>query len=365
MQDPLSELVKIDPKALGVGMYQHDVNQGALAEELARVVEGAVNAVGVDVNQASPSLLAHVAGLTRRTSKSIIAAREASPGGRFASVAEVRAVKASGQAFEQAAGFLRIFGGSEPLDATDVHPRASEMCGAPCRSSTEEAREGRGKGNGKERETETETEQENEEGNTERGKRRAGSPGACTSARRDRRGGSRGGHGGRDAAGRLKALRRGPRYDPRDDLLSAAPASERHGSAQPTRRGGNGGGNGGAGQQRQQQQQQQQQGRRMTLADLSVGTELQGTIKNVVDFGAFVDLGIGADGAASPVPRAPAARAARRSGREGAVPAHHRGDTGRPQAKGPHQPRAGVAVRSSCARTWGAGQPARAVMAAR
>ena len=190
VQDPLSELVKIDPKALGVGMYQHDVNQGALAEELARVVEGAVNAVGVDVNQASPSLLAHVAGLTRRTSENIIAAREASPGGRFASVAEVRAVKGVGpKAFEQAAGFLRIFGGSEPLDATDVHPESfgdvRRACSLLNGKNGNNGKKGKGGGeekNGKEKGKGT-NRRTKKGTRSKRGKRWARSPGACTSAR--------------------------------------------------------------------------------------------------------------------------------------------------------------------------------------
>ena len=123
LQDPLAELVKIDPKAIGVGQYQHDVNQRNLAGKLDAVVEDCVNAVGVDVNTASAPLLARVAGLDGGVAKNIVAHREQH--GAFRSRAALREVPRLGdKAFEQAAGFLRIVGGEEPLDASAVHPEA-------------------------------------------------------------------------------------------------------------------------------------------------------------------------------------------------------------------------------------------------
>jgi uncharacterized protein len=123
LQDPLAELVKIDPKSIGVGQYQHDVNQSQLARTLDAVVEDCVNAVGVDVNTASPALLARVAGLTPALAKNVVEWREKN--GAFASRAALRAVPRFGdKTFEQAAGFLRIADGDNPLDASAVHPEA-------------------------------------------------------------------------------------------------------------------------------------------------------------------------------------------------------------------------------------------------
>ncbi len=122
-QDPLAELVKIDPKSIGVGMYQHDVNQTALAAALAGVIESVVNAVGVDVNTASPALLQHVAGLGPKLAERIVAHRDVY--GPFATRREVMQVKGMGaKTFEQAAGFLRIPDGSHLLDRTGVHPES-------------------------------------------------------------------------------------------------------------------------------------------------------------------------------------------------------------------------------------------------
>ena len=115
LQDPLAELVKIDPKAIGVGQYQHDVDQDLLRRELDHVVESCVNAVGVDVNTASVELLSYVAGLTRPAAEKLVAARP------FASRREL---KLGPKAFEQAAGFLRIPGAANPLDASAVHPES-------------------------------------------------------------------------------------------------------------------------------------------------------------------------------------------------------------------------------------------------
>ena len=123
LQDPLAELVKIDPKSIGVGQYQHDVNQSQLAKSLDAVVEDCVNAVGVDVNTASAPLLARISGLNSTLAHNIVAYRDEN--GAFANRKQLLKVPRLGEkTFEQAAGFLRINGGSEPLDASAVHPEA-------------------------------------------------------------------------------------------------------------------------------------------------------------------------------------------------------------------------------------------------
>ena len=123
LQDPLSELVKVDPKAIGVGQYQHDVNQNQLADSLDKVTQDSVNAVGVDVNTASPAILAHIAGLNKNVAQQIVTYRKEH--GAFDSREALKNVPRLGiKTFEQAAGFLRIHDGSNPLDATGVHPES-------------------------------------------------------------------------------------------------------------------------------------------------------------------------------------------------------------------------------------------------
>ncbi|MDP2994297.1 MAG: helix-hairpin-helix domain-containing protein, partial [Anaerolineales bacterium] len=122
-QDPLAELVKIDPKSIGVGLYQHDVDQTALSRALDGVVESVVNNVGVDVNTASPALLTHVAGVSPKLATRIVAYRDAN--GVFRLRADLRQVSGLGpKAFEQAAGFLRIRAGDDPLDSSAIHPES-------------------------------------------------------------------------------------------------------------------------------------------------------------------------------------------------------------------------------------------------
>ena len=123
LQDPLAELVKIDPKSIGVGQYQHDVNQTGLAKTLDAVVEDCVNAVGVDVNTASPAILAYIAGLNKAIAQQIVEYRKEH--GRFDNRQALKKVPRLGErTFEQSAGFLRIQNGSEPLDASAVHPES-------------------------------------------------------------------------------------------------------------------------------------------------------------------------------------------------------------------------------------------------
>ncbi len=128
VQDPLAELVKIDPKSIGVGQYQHDMNQKKLGEALDGVVEDSVNRVGVDLNTASVPLMEHISGVSKTIAKNIVAYREAN--GRFRSRSELLKVPKLGpKAFEQCAGFLRITGGDNPLDATSIHPESYEAAG--------------------------------------------------------------------------------------------------------------------------------------------------------------------------------------------------------------------------------------------
>ncbi|MCF2642982.1 MAG: Tex family protein [Lachnospiraceae bacterium] len=123
LQDPLAELVKIDPKSIGVGQYQHDMNQKKLSEALGGVVEDCVNKVGVDLNTASASLLEYISGISKTIAKNIVAYREEN--GRFASRNELlKVAKLGPKAYEQCAGFMRIIDGKNPLDATGVHPES-------------------------------------------------------------------------------------------------------------------------------------------------------------------------------------------------------------------------------------------------
>ncbi len=126
LQDPLAELVKIDPKSIGVGQYQHDVNQKRLGESLTGVVEDAVNSVGVDINTATPSLLSYVSGINSSIAKNIVKYRD-----EFGELKErkqlLKVPKLGKVAFEQCAGFIRIFDGKNPLETTAVHPESYEI----------------------------------------------------------------------------------------------------------------------------------------------------------------------------------------------------------------------------------------------
>ena len=125
LQDPLAELVKIDPKSIGVGQYQHDMNQKKLSEALSGVVEDCVNRVGVDLNTASAPLLSYIAGITDAIAKNIVAYREEN--GKFTDRKQLlKVAKLGPKAFEQCAGFMRIYGGEQPLDGTSVHPESYE-----------------------------------------------------------------------------------------------------------------------------------------------------------------------------------------------------------------------------------------------
>ena len=128
LQDPLAELVKIPPQSIGVGQYQHDLDQAELGRALGNVVENVVNRVGVDVNTASASLLGYVSGITPAVAKNIVAYREEN--GAFTDRRQLKKVPKLGpKAYLNAAGFMRITGGKNPLDATSVHPESYEIAG--------------------------------------------------------------------------------------------------------------------------------------------------------------------------------------------------------------------------------------------
>lgn len=129
LQDPLAELVKIDPKSIGVGQYQHDMNQKKLSEALSGVVEGCVNKVGVDLNTASASLLEYISGVSKVIAKNIVTYREEN--GKFTKRSQLlKVAKLGPKAYEQCAGFLRITGGTNPLDGTSVHPESYDAAAA-------------------------------------------------------------------------------------------------------------------------------------------------------------------------------------------------------------------------------------------
>ncbi|MEE3481117.1 MAG: Tex family protein [Lachnospiraceae bacterium] len=230
LQDPLAELVKIDPKAMGVGQYQHDMNQKKLGESLTGVVESCVNAVGVDLNTASFSLLSYVAGITPQVAKNIVSYREEN--GRFRNRRQLLKVPKLGpKAFEQCAGFLRITGGDEPLDATGVHPESY----AAVKSLLQEL------GYSKSDEVSAFRDAKRKVKNVKEEAEKLGL-GVLTLT---------------DILNELEKPGRDPREDAPAPILKAGVLS---------------------------------------MEDLTPGMHLKGTVRNVVDFGAFVDIGVHEDG---------------------------------------------------------------------
>lgn len=233
LQDPLAELVKIDPQSIGVGLYQHDVDQKSLAHSVDGVVETVVNHVGVDVNTASPALLMRVAGIGPKLSEAIVAHRDS--GGPFEKRTELKAVSGLGpKAFEQSAGFLRISDGKEPLDASAIHPESYRAAKALL-------------------------------------KRAKLTPSSEPEARREPLEALISSIGAKPLAAELgvgvptlkdivEQLVR-PGRDPREDAPAPLLREEV-----------------------------------LSISDLTVGMQLNGTVRNVVDFGAFVDLGVEHDG---------------------------------------------------------------------
>jgi uncharacterized protein len=230
LQDPLAELVKIDPKSIGVGQYQHDVSQKKLTDQLDFVVETAVNQVGVNLNTASSTLLQHISGLTKTTAQNIVEYREEK--GLFRNRKQLKEVSRLGpKAFEQSAGFLRIVNGDELFDNTGIHPETYkeaeqiiEIAGIDKDNlGTDEARETLGALNDKEVRDQI-------------------------------------GLGKETYQDILKALT-SPGRDMREDMPAPLLRTDV-----------------------------------LTIEDLTTGMEMEGTVRNVVDFGAFVDIGVGQDG---------------------------------------------------------------------
>ncbi|ATF11020.1 RNA-binding transcriptional accessory protein [Brevibacillus brevis X23] len=230
LQDPLAELVKIDPKSVGVGQYQHDVSQSRLADSLQFVVESAVNHVGVDVNTASPSLLQYVSGISRQVAGNIVKKRDEI--GKFTERSQLKAVPRLGaKTYEQCIGFLRVMEGANPLDKTPIHPEsydATHQLLSMLGISAQEI----GSENCKERVQSLDVKE--------------------TAAKL--------GIGEPTLQDIVDSLLR-PGRDPRDELPKPLLRSDV-----------------------------------LQLSDLSVGMKLQGTVRNVVDFGAFVDIGLKNDG---------------------------------------------------------------------
>lgn len=230
LQDPLSELVKIDPKAVGVGQYQHDVSQKKLADQLAFVVETAVNQVGVNVNSASSSLLQYVAGLSKTVAENVIKMRDEN--GRFQSRAQLKKIPRLGaKTYEQAIGFLRIPEGKNPLDATGIHPESYSIAEKLLELVGED-------------------------------KKTVGNPGISEKLENlqlDKLS-EEWGVGEITLKDILDALKK-PNRDPRDEFPQPLLKNDI-----------------------------------LKMEDLLPGMEVQGTVRNVVDFGAFVDIGVKQDG---------------------------------------------------------------------
>ncbi len=235
LQDPLAELVKIDPKSIGVGQYQHDVGQKRLAESLQFIVETVVNAVGVDINTASVSLLRYISGINETIANNIVAYREEN--GVFRDRKQIKKVPRLGdKAYEQCAGFLRIRDGKDPLDSTPIHPESYIAALQLLQYLGFDADSIRG-------------EQQDKKQLDERLR-------AISAAEVAKQLGI----GVPTLSDIIEALLK-PGRDPRDELQKPLLRSDV-----------------------------------LTMEDLQTGTELQGTVRNVVDFGAFVDIGLKNDG---------------------------------------------------------------------
>lgn len=231
LQDPLAELVKIDPKSIGVGQYQYDMDQKRLGEALSGVVEDVVNRVGVDLNTASAPLLEYVSGITKTLAKNIVAYREEN--GRFAERRQLLKVPKLGpKAYEQCAGFLRIMGGSNPLDGTGVHPESYEAAEKLLKSL----------------------------GYTSEDLTHGGIRGISRKVRHPEKTAEELGIGELTMKDILQELEK-PARDPRDEMPRPVLRSDV-----------------------------------LDMEDLKPGMVLKGTVRNIIDFGAFVDIGVHQDG---------------------------------------------------------------------
>lgn len=230
LQDPLAELVKIDPEAIGVGQYQHDVSQKKLSDQLDFVIEVVVNQVGVNVNTASAALLKHISGLTKTTAENVVTYREEN--GKFTSRSQLKKVKRLGpKAFEQSVGFLRIPDGKEPFDNTGIHPETYKEA-KQIIELTGLTKDSLGSGELKARFKLVDDEKIMEETGL-----------------------------GQETIEDIKKALVAPGRDMRDDMPAPLLRTDV-----------------------------------LTMEDLKEGMELEGTVRNVVDFGAFVDIGVKQDG---------------------------------------------------------------------
>ena len=231
LQDPLAELVKIDPKAIGVGQYQHDMNQKRLSEALGGVVEDSVNKVGVDLNTASAPLLEYISGITKTLAKNIVTYRESN--GRFADRRQLLKVPKLGpKAYEQCAGFLRIMNGDNPLDTTSVHPESYEAAMKLLTSLGYSAEDIIG----------------------------GGLKGISKKVREPKKTAEELGVGELTLKDIVQELEK-PARDPRDEMPRPVLRSDV-----------------------------------LDMKDLKPGMVLKGTVRNIMDFGAFVDIGVHQDG---------------------------------------------------------------------
>ena len=231
LQDPLAELVKIDPKSIGVGQYQHDMNQKKLGEALSGVVEDCVNKVGVDLNTASVSLLEYISGISKTIAKNIVVYREEN--GKFTSRSQLlKVAKLGPKAYEQCAGFMRITDGKNPLDATGVHPesyKATELLLEKLGYTLEDVKNRSVAGISKKVKS-------------------------CDKLAAEL------GIGEMTLTDILRELEK-PARDPREDMPKPVLRSDV-----------------------------------LAMEDLAPGMVLKGTVRNVIDFGAFVDIGVHQDG---------------------------------------------------------------------
>ena len=242
LQDPLAELVKIDPQSIGVGQYQHDMNQKKLSEALTGVVEDSVNRVGVDLNTASASLLEYISGISKTLAKNIVEYRENN--GRFTDRRELLKVPKLGpKAFEQCAGFMRILDGKNPLDGTSVHPESYEAATRLMEKLGVTPSELR----------------ELQKSATVKGKKSAGKTLEAKAGDKKKLAEELG-IGEITLTDILKELEK-PARDPREDMPAPVLRSDI-----------------------------------LNMEDLKPGMRLKGTVRNVIDFGAFVDIGVHQDG---------------------------------------------------------------------
>ncbi len=274
IQDPLAELVKIDPKSIGVGQYQHDMNQKKLNDALSGVVEHSVNRVGVDLNTASAPLLEHISGISKTIAKNIVEYREKN--GRFLNRRQLLKVPKLGpKAFEQCAGFMRITDGDNPLDATSVHPESYEATLKLLDKiglTMEDVKAVQAKATGEKKEPKKKTNVKKK--NTTMGKALAEAMFLEEMREEDRKSGGRleGNIKNKEKLAKelgigeitltdiLKELEK-PARDPRDDMPKPILRSDV-----------------------------------LEMKDLVPGMILKGTIRNIIDFGAFVDIGVHQDG---------------------------------------------------------------------